>query len=365
MDRTIYIDRGGEDSVGIIFSGAEKADICWTGLEYLIEPQNADTQPLLNGLAGLCGIMMLTQRPPRPLPCYGAPFLCVFAEDGRGGYFAVAGDYPSRESGAPVCHLDQGFAPRVVAESLAGLFRMAVSDPDWRQKRLSGGPWPALPGNPAGRAALAAALGLDSAWRAADSRSSSPVRVFPSRQAAEAELPIKDIWDLVPSARFAIRRIAPEHYDGKGYVHYQAWQETYRGLMDERILENQTLERCQRIARQYPQNTLVLLDRAENNRVAGFACYMPQAGEFISIPGASELGALYLLEEYKGLGLGKRLMEAALEQLPNPTVALFVLEGNERAIGFYEHMGFRFTGHRRRDTLWGAEIRELEMALRR
>lgn len=165
--------------------------------------------------------------------------------------------------------------------------------------------------------------------------------------------------------RFIIREIAPEHYDGKGYVHYQAWQETYRGLMDDRILDRQTLENCQTIANRYPQGTLVLLDRNCQNRVVGFACYIAEARDFFSVPSASEIAAIYLLEQYKGLGLGRRLMEACLERLPHPAVVLLVLEGNERAIGFYEHMGFRFTGHRRQDTLWGAEICELEMVLRR
>ncbi len=164
--------------------------------------------------------------------------------------------------------------------------------------------------------------------------------------------------------RFIIRELTPERCDGKGYVHYQAWQETYRGLMDDRILDGQTLEHCQKIAHQYPQNTLVLLDRAENDQVVGFACYVPEAREIVSVPGASEVSALYLLEKYKCLGLGRRLMEAALERLPHPTAALFVLKGNERAIGFYEHMGFRFTGQELTGQICGVEFTELEMVLR-
>lgn len=165
--------------------------------------------------------------------------------------------------------------------------------------------------------------------------------------------------------RFVIREMGPEHCDGKGYVHYQSWRETYRGLMDDRILESQTLERCQQIARQYPQNTLVLLDRWENSRVTGFTCYLAQAQSCISVPGASEVTALYLLEGYKGMGLGKKLMKAALERLPSPAVALLVLRGNVRAIGFYEHMGFRFTGRQLTGRIGGGEITELEMVLRR
>lgn len=165
--------------------------------------------------------------------------------------------------------------------------------------------------------------------------------------------------------RYVIRDMTPEHYGGKGYVHYKSWQETYRGLMDDRILDRQTLENCQTIANRYPQGTLVLLDRNHRDRVAGFACYIAEARDFFSLPSASEVSAIYLLEQYKGLGLGRRLMEACLERLPHPSVFLLVLQGNTRAIGFYEHMGFRLTGHSRTERISGAEITELEMLLQR
>lgn len=44
--------------------------------------------------------------------------------------------------------------------------------------------------------------------------------------------------------------------------------------------------------------------------------------------------------------LAAHTLERCLAWLPRPRVVLFVLEGNEKAIEFYEHMGFRLTGHR-------------------
>ena len=42
---------------------------------------------------------------------------------------------------------------------------------------------------------------------------------------------------------------------------------------------------------------------------------------------------------------GRRLLETMLERLSDcKQVRLEVLEGNDRAIGFYEHMGFRLDG---------------------
>ena len=167
------------------------------------------------------------------------------------------------------------------------------------------------------------------------------------------------------AGRFWIRDMTEADIAGKGYVHYQSWRETYTGLMDERILASHSLERCQETARRRPENTLVVLDRENGDRVAGFACFLPEAREFASVPDASEIVAFYLLAEYQGLGLGRRLMEACLERLSRPRTVLFVLKGNEKAIGFYEHMGFRLIGREYVSKTRAGELTELEMVLER
>ena len=39
-----------------------------------------------------------------------------------------------------------------------------------------------------------------------------------------------------------------DEIDGKGYVHYKSWQETYAGLIDAEYLKNMTEEKCKAIA---------------------------------------------------------------------------------------------------------------------
>lgn len=145
-----------------------------------------------------------------------------------------------------------------------------------------------------------------------------------------------------------IRDMQPEDYDQKAYVHYAAWQETYADLMPERFLENQTLEKCQAIARRWPQNTLVAeLDR----RIVGYGCMM------INEDGSGEVMAIYLLKEVQGLGIGRGLMDALLERLKGcAPIILWVLKGNDQAIGFYEHYGFRLDGTEK-ETPLGTELR--------
>lgn len=147
---------------------------------------------------------------------------------------------------------------------------------------------------------------------------------------------------------FEIRVMLPEDADGKGYVHWKTWQETYTGLMDEQYLANQSLEKCQNIARRWPENTLI----AElDGKIVGFSCY----GKDDS--GAGEVIAIYLLKEYQGHGFGRTLMDATMDKLDGCSpVTLYVLKGNDHAIGFYEHYGFCFDGTSKEISV-GTELR--------
>ncbi|MBQ3638282.1 MAG: GNAT family N-acetyltransferase, partial [Clostridia bacterium] len=60
---------------------------------------------------------------------------------------------------------------------------------------------------------------------------------------------------------------------------------------------------------------------------------------------AGEIFALYVLGEVQRQGIGTELTRRALDLLADhPVVALWVLDGNEKAIRFYEKTGFRFDG---------------------
>lgn len=164
--------------------------------------------------------------------------------------------------------------------------------------------------------------------------------------------------------RFQVRPMAsPQDREGRAFVHYQAWRETYPGLMPEEVLAKHTLERCRESAnsRRFSNSSdiFVALDRENGDRVIGFATLSHHARDFVSVEDAGEIVALYVLRDFHGLGLGKELLESCLARLPRPRVALFVLKGNEKAIGFYQHMGFRFTGHEATQD----GITELEMVL--
>lgn len=359
MAETIYIDVGPSDGpTGIIFE--QETNVVYTGLEVLTEEEG----PFLAEVSRLCGVHFFSRGQTPEVPLYAVPYLEVFASDGRGGWFAAT----SEGGDGPLYHIGRDRSVCLASGCYREFFNGMLSDPDWRQRCLPGGPWPRLPEDPDGRKALAAKLGasVPSPREAADP---GPLpRVFASREEAEQEFPILDMWTVLrqeKEPRFQIHpMMSPKDREGRAFVHYTAWRETYAGLMPEAILAAHTMERCRESARRgNSSNTFVALDRADGDRVVGFATLSHFARDFVSVPEAGEIVALYVLREYQGLGLGRQLLEHCLAWLPRPRVALFVLEGNEKAIEFYEHMGFRLTGHTITDKQENGTLTEIEMCL--
>lgn len=158
---------------------------------------------------------------------------------------------------------------------------------------------------------------------------------------------------------FSIQDMEPAYAAGVGKVLYQGWEETYRGLMPDEVLNSRTLEQCVDIAAHRLGDALVVLTK--QREVAGFVGYAPQARPFVERENTSEVIGLYLLRAYQKKGLGRALLEECFSRLPFPQVVLYVLDGNQNAIDFYRHMGFQFTGRQRKSPCPGGELTELEM----
>ena len=161
---------------------------------------------------------------------------------------------------------------------------------------------------------------------------------------------------------YIIRPMEEADIPARALVHCRAWEETYRGLIPDAVLDSMTPEAVEAAVRALPMETLV----AEGpDGLVGFACFLPEARDFTARRNTSEIAALYLLRSAQGLGLGRRLLEAALDHLPpHQDVVLYVLDKNRRAIRFYESMGFRLTGRTLRQETEGGPMAELEMLCR-
>ena len=149
--------------------------------------------------------------------------------------------------------------------------------------------------------------------------------------------------------------------EGKAYVHWKAWQEAYASLLPQEFLqERRTLDSCRQQAFAYPQNTLVAIIE---EKVVGFSCYGQSNSSDLS--DAGEVYALYVLADYYHQKIGYQLLQATFEKLSAYNkIVLWVVEGNHRAISFYEKVGFSFDGAKKVVEL-GKEITEYRMVFSR
>lgn len=140
-------------------------------------------------------------------------------------------------------------------------------------------------------------------------------------------------------------------------VNVRSWQTSYRGILpdsfldalDAKVREEPWRERLA----QPPEFGCTLV--AEVNRAAdedasaiiGFATGGPERDGVSGYDG--ELYAIYLLAEYRGNGIGRRLTSAIagwLSQRGTRSLLIWVLKENVRARGFYERLGGQFVAER-------------------
>ena len=144
--------------------------------------------------------------------------------------------------------------------------------------------------------------------------------------------------------RAVIRKAYETDAERVGEIHYKAWMETYTGLLPERFLACQSIEK--RIAAFRKSKCSNLFVAEVDGDIVGFCGY----GEFREPADGRPMGeiqGIYLLDAYKRIHLGQKMMELAVEQLRNcgfRTVGLWVLKTNENAIRFYEKLGFQHDG---------------------
>jgi ribosomal protein S18 acetylase RimI-like enzyme len=141
-------------------------------------------------------------------------------------------------------------------------------------------------------------------------------------------------------------------------VHVRCWQETYRGLMPDAVLDDPGFP----AARERMWTDVLTNERYRQNRVA----VAERDGELVGIAmsGPSEdvtaawVGQLYVLYVYAadhGTGAGEALLEAVVD--PAEPTALWVAVPNPRAQAFYRKHGFAADGTARS----GDGVREIRM----
>lgn len=146
----------------------------------------------------------------------------------------------------------------------------------------------------------------------------------------------------VNSQVISIRPAEPADAPAIAAVHDASWREAYRGIIPGAELERMVERRGPAWWRSAVRRgaPIRVLDTGEG--VRGYASYgrnrtraLPQSGEIFEI---------YLDPLYQGMGLGQRLFGQARGDLKRRGLnglVVWALVGNERACGFYRHLGGR------------------------
>ena len=161
--------------------------------------------------------------------------------------------------------------------------------------------------------------------------------------------------------KIAIRKALS--YDAYDYAmcHISCWQSAYKGIVSDEFLNNMTATKEQRVEKykkvlSEPGNCEYYCVLHEEIMI-GFCIIYKGQSENGSLMG--EIWAIYLVEEFRGKGCGREVLEFAVNELKhaNPEeIFLWVFEENYKARRFYEKCNFVFDGNKIERTTWGGPL---------
>ncbi|RIW37256.1 GNAT family N-acetyltransferase [Bacillus salacetis] len=156
-----------------------------------------------------------------------------------------------------------------------------------------------------------------------------------------------------------IRDMAANDIEAVQKVADISWNDTYQGIIP-REIQKRFLEAAYGIEMMNKRlETSSLFVVEVDGGIKGFANFSPVKAE-----GDIELGAIYLLPEIQGRGLGTRLLEKGIKSIAGiQQIFINVEEENVKGIAFYQKKGFQQLS-KFEDDLFGHRSLMLRMALK-
>ncbi|WP_026690990.1 GNAT family N-acetyltransferase [Alteribacter aurantiacus] len=163
-----------------------------------------------------------------------------------------------------------------------------------------------------------------------------------------------------------IRQAEQQDARGIARVHVDSWNETYKGLVPDEVLEGRTYEKQEQMWRRalstIDGDRAIYVAENDGGEVVGFITGGPNriSEEFDGFDG--EIYAVYVLNNAQGQGIGKHLTHNLVSFLRikgYDSVMVWVIKDNP-AVKFYARLGGRPIG-KRTETMGDKEIEELAL----
>lgn len=126
-----------------------------------------------------------------------------------------------------------------------------------------------------------------------------------------------------------------------GEVHSKAWKSAYRGIFPDDYIDADSAEkRVEEFLESIKDNRCTYFFLEEADQAAGIVKTREEGNTL-------EIESIYILDDYRGKGLGRQFMDFIKTCRPHATILLWVLEVNANARRFYEKNGFVLSGESR------------------
>lgn len=133
-----------------------------------------------------------------------------------------------------------------------------------------------------------------------------------------------------------------EDMDSYLRINTQCWNETYKGIIEDKFLEkinNELEDNIKKLKHRYNKNDHRYILMYNDKPVGMASCGYSRIDEYLN---SGEIYSLYLIDEVKDKGFGKLLFEYCvniLKDIGYRDMIIGCLKDNTKANGFYKHMG--------------------------